>query len=92
MVRERCEEAGRDPATLELSTLITVIVDDKLTVDDIPAEIRSRSAVGTPEAIAEQVKTNVFDAGLSGIIFNMPLYTPGLVATVGEALRSVLPD
>ena len=92
VVRERCEEAGRDPATLELSTLITVIVDDKLTVDDIPAEIRSRSAVGTPEAIAEQVKTNVFDAGLSGIIFNMPLYTPGLVATVGEALRSVLPD
>ena len=92
VVRERCEEAGRDPATLELSTLITVIVDDKLTVDDIPAEIRSRSAVGTPEAIAEQVKTNVFDAGLSGIIFNMPLYTPGLVATVGEALRSALPD
>ena len=36
VVRERCEEIGRDPATLETSTLISVIVDDKATWTRFP--------------------------------------------------------
>ena len=32
-VRERCEEAGRDPATLETSMLLTVLVDDNVKPD-----------------------------------------------------------
>ncbi len=91
VVNERCEEIGRDPASLETSTLITVIVDDKATVDQLPEGVRARTAIGTPEAIAEQIRTKVFDAGVKGIVFNMPAYTPGAIAAVGEALKPVLP-
>jgi F420-dependent oxidoreductase-like protein len=90
-VRNRCEDIGRDPATLETSMLITVIVDEKATIDQIPEERRQRAVIGSPEAIAEQVKTKVFDAGIDGIIFNMPSYRPGTVAAVAEALKPVLP-
>ena len=92
VVRERCEEIGRDPATLETSTLITVVVDDKATVDQLPEDVRGRTAIGTPDAIAEQVKTKVFDVGVTGIVFNMPVYIPGAIAAVGEALKPVLPS
>ncbi|MGH3643568.1 MAG: LLM class F420-dependent oxidoreductase [Mycobacterium sp.] len=90
-VRNRCEDIGRDPATLETSMLITVIVDEKATIDQIPEERRQRAVIGSPEAIAEQVKTKVFDVGIDGIIFNMPSYRPGTVAAVAEALKPVLP-
>jgi F420-dependent oxidoreductase-like protein len=90
-IRNRCEDIGRDPATLETSMLITVIVDEKATIDQIPEERRQRAVIGSPEAIAEQVKTKVFDAGIDGIIFNMPSYRPGTVAAVAEALKPVLP-
>jgi F420-dependent oxidoreductase-like protein len=91
VVRQRCEDIGRDPATLETSTLISVIVDEKATSDDLPEEFRNRSVIGTPEAIAEQIRAKVFDAGVGGIIFNMPVYAPGTVAAVAEALKPVLP-
>jgi F420-dependent oxidoreductase-like protein len=90
-IRNRCEDIGRDPATLETSMLITVIVDEKATIDQIPEERRQRAVIGSPEAIAEQVKTKVFDVGIDGIIFNMPSYRPGTVAAVAEALKPVLP-
>lgn len=61
VVRRRCEDVGRDPATLETSTLITVIVDEKATLDDVPEGSRQRTAIGSPEAIAEQIKAKVFD-------------------------------
>jgi F420-dependent oxidoreductase-like protein len=92
VVRDRCEEIGRDPATLETSTLISVIPDPNITIDALPAEFRDRAAVGTPESIAEQIKTKVFDAGVGGVIFNMPAYTPGSIAAVGQALKQVLPS
>jgi len=90
-VRACCEDVDRDPATLETSTLITVVVDEHATADQLPEAFRSRAAVGTPAAVAEQVRTTVFDVGLDGIIFNMPLYVPGAIAAVAEALRPVLP-
>ncbi|GAB7066746.1 LLM class F420-dependent oxidoreductase [Mycobacterium hodleri] len=91
VVRRRCEDVGRDPATLETSTLITVIVDEKATLDDVPEGSRQRTAIGSPEAIAEQIKAKVFDQGVGGIIFNMPNYTPGAVAAVAEAVKPLLP-
>ncbi|MET0453612.1 MAG: LLM class F420-dependent oxidoreductase [Mycobacterium sp.] len=90
-VRERCEDIGRDPATLETSMLVTVVVDEKATLDQVPEARRQRAVIGTPEAVADQIKTKVFDAGIDGIIFNMPSYTPGAVAAVAEALKPVLP-
>ena len=92
VIRERCEDVGRDPATLETSMLVTVIVDEKATLDQVPEARRARAAIGTPEAIAEQIKTKVFDAGIGGIIFNMPDYVPGAVAAVAEALKPLLPQ
>ncbi|MBI3216814.1 MAG: LLM class F420-dependent oxidoreductase [Mycobacterium sp.] len=92
VVRERCEDIGRDPATLETSTLLTVIPDANATVDSLPEQFRGRAAVGTPESIAEQIKTQVFDAGVGGVIFNMPFYTPGSIAAVGAAIKQVLPS
>ncbi|UVO11091.1 LLM class F420-dependent oxidoreductase [Mycobacterium sp. SVM_VP21] len=89
-VRRSCEEIGRDPATLETSQLLTVIAGENATADQIPAELSQRMVVGSPESIAEQVKTKVLDAGVGGVIFNMPVYTPGVIAETGAALRTVL--
>jgi hypothetical protein len=47
-VRACCEDVDRDPATLETSTLITVVVDEHATADQLPQAFRSRAAVGTP--------------------------------------------
>lgn len=90
VVRQRCDEAGRDPATLETSTLLSVIPDPNLTIDSVPKEFQGRAAVGTPESIADQIKTKVLDAGVGGVILNMPSYTPGSIAAVGKALKQVL--
>ncbi|WP_099020730.1 LLM class F420-dependent oxidoreductase [Mycolicibacterium palauense] len=91
VAREQCEKIGRDPATLETSTLITVMIDDNASAEQIPAEMAPRMVVGSAESVAEQIKTRVFDAGVGGVIMNMPVYTPGVVAAVGEALRPLLP-
>ena len=86
----RCEEADRDPATLETSVLLTVIPDPKFTADMVPAPMRGRMAVGGAEQIAEAVQTNVVDAGIDGVIVNLPSYVPGSITTVAEALRPVV--
>jgi F420-dependent oxidoreductase-like protein len=90
VVQERCEEAGRDPATLETSTLLSVLHDPNVTIDSVPQQFQQRAAVGTAESIADQIKTKVLDAGVGGVIFNMPAYTPGSIAAVGKSLKQVL--
>ena len=46
--------------------------------------------VGSAEQVAEQIKTNVLDAGIDGVIMNMPTniqgYQPGSITDVGKAL------
>ncbi len=90
VVRQRCEEVGRDPATLETSTLTTVLIDDNAKPDQIPGEMRQRMVVGGAESIADQIKTNVLDAGVDGVIINVPFYTPGVISAAGEALRPLV--
>jgi len=87
---KRCDEAGRDRSTLETSVLLTVMIDDNAKPDQVPAEMRGRMVVGSAEQVAEQIKTHVIDVGIDGVIINMPLYTPGVVTTVAEALRPVV--
>jgi F420-dependent oxidoreductase-like protein len=87
---KRCDEAGRDRSTLETSVLLTVLVDENATADQIPAEMSQRMLVGSVDHIAEQVKAKVLDAGIDGVIVNLPLYTPGVVAAVGDALRPLV--
>ncbi|WIM88981.1 LLM class F420-dependent oxidoreductase [Candidatus Mycobacterium wuenschmannii] len=90
VVRERCEEIDRDPATLETSMLVTVLLDDNVKPDQVPDEMGGRMLAGSADYIAEQVKAKVLDAGIDGVIINMPSYTPGVIAAVGEALRPVV--
>jgi F420-dependent oxidoreductase-like protein len=89
-LKQRCEEAGRDPATLETTMLVTAIIDDNASADAIPAEMSQRAVVGGPESIAEQIKTKVIDAGIGGVVINVPIYSPGIVAKAGEALQQVV--
>ena len=87
---KRCDEAGRDRSTLETSMLLTVLVDENVKPDQIPAEMSARMLAGSAEYVAEQVQAKVLDAGIDGVIINMPFYTPGVVTAVGEALRPLV--
>ena len=87
---QRCAEVDRDPATLETSVLVSVVAGDTVTEDVIPSAMAGRMVAGTAEQVAEQLKTHVFDAGVDGVIINMPGYVPGAITAVGEALHAVL--
>jgi F420-dependent oxidoreductase-like protein len=90
VLRQRCAEIDRDPATLETSTLLTAVVDEAL--PDLGEARSGRAVVGTPDQIADQIKRQVFDVGVDGVILNLPThgYTPGLITKVGEALRPIV--
>ena len=86
----RCDEAGRDPTTLETSVLLTAVPDPKFTDDMVPDAMRGRMVVGSPDRIAEAVSANVVGAGVDGVIVNLPGYVPGSITAVGRALRQVV--
>ena len=86
VLKQRCEEVGRDPATLETSTLLTAIIDENFPADQIPEERAQRLVAGSAESVADQIKAKVLDAGIDGVIINMPFYSPGAVRKAGEAL------
>ena len=94
MVKERCEDIGRDPATLETSMLVTVLVDENATPDLIPEEMKQRMVVGGADQVTEQIKANVLDAGIDGVIMNLPTsiqgYQPGHITALGEALKPLV--
>jgi len=89
-LKRRCAEVDRDPSTLETSVLLTAIPDPGFTEDKIPESMRGRMVVGSPEQIAEAVKTHVVDVGVDGVIVNLPAYRPGAITEVGAALRPVV--
>jgi F420-dependent oxidoreductase-like protein len=90
VARERCEEIGRDPATLETSTLITAVIDENFPAEQIPEEMKQRMVVGSAASVADQLQTKVIDAGIDSLIINMPFYTPGIVKAAGEALSPLV--
>jgi F420-dependent oxidoreductase-like protein len=94
VVRDRCEEAGRDSSTLETSMLVVAIIDENVTADLIPEDFRQQAVFGSPEAVAEQIKTKVLDVGIDGVIIspvtNLNGYHPGGAAAVGELLKPLL--
>ncbi|EUA10067.1 putative F420-dependent oxidoreductase family protein [Mycobacterium kansasii 732] len=91
-VAARCEEAGRDPATLETSLMLTVVIDEKAKSDQLPAETSRRMVIGSPARIADQVQAKVLDAGVDGVIINLSAhgFSPGLITTAAETLRPLL--
>jgi F420-dependent oxidoreductase-like protein len=92
--RERCEAIGRDPSTLETSMLVFGIIDENVTEEFIPADVKQRAVFGSAEHIAEQIQTKVLDAGVDGVVLSpvthLDGYHPGRITAVGETLRPLL--
>jgi F420-dependent oxidoreductase-like protein len=90
IARQCCEEIGRDPDTLETSMLVAALIGDGVSPDLLPDEVRQQAVAGTPEQIAEQIKTKVLDAGVDGVILSPATqlgYSPGPIAEVGRLLE-----
>jgi F420-dependent oxidoreductase-like protein len=92
-LRERCEEAGRDPATLPTSYLAMVLMTEseaekKALEERIPPDRRSRVFLGSPDEVADRIKSGVLDQGITGITINMINngHVPGAVEMAGKAL------
>ena len=96
VVKESCEKIDRDPATLETSMLVVAIIDENVTADVIPPDFRQQAVFGSPEQIAEQVKTKVLDAGIDGVILSPVTsfngYQPGGATAVAELLKPLLAE
>lgn len=92
VLRQRCIEIDRDPATLETSGLLTVVVDGYDAPRDIGEAQGGRAVHGTPDQIADEIKRRVLDAGIDGVIINLPTHrhTPGVITKVGEALKPLV--
>jgi F420-dependent oxidoreductase-like protein len=97
VLRQRCEEVGRDPATLATSYLAMGLVGEteqeaKEYGEAVPEDRRSRAFVGTPEQVAEQLQERVLGAGIDGITINLIRngHRPGVVTQVGAALKPLV--
>jgi F420-dependent oxidoreductase-like protein len=94
VVKENCEKIDRDPATLETSMLVIALIDENVTADMIPDDFRQQAAFGSPEQVAEQIKTKVLDAGVDGVILSpvtsMSGYHPGAITEVADKLKPLL--
>ncbi|BBH67749.1 putative luciferase-like oxidoreductase [Actinoplanes sp. OR16] len=97
VLRERCEEIGRDPATLATSYLVMGLVgEDEQEVkelgESIPEDRRNRAFLGTASQVAEQLQEKVIGAGIGGITINLIRngHRPGVVTRVGEALKPLV--
>jgi F420-dependent oxidoreductase-like protein len=94
VVKDRCEEIGRDPATLETSTLVIAVIDENVSADMIPEDFRQQAVVGGPEQVADQIKTKVLDAGVDGVILSpvtsLTGYRPGGITEIAEKLKPLL--
>jgi F420-dependent oxidoreductase-like protein len=94
VVKDRCEEIGRDPATLETSALVPTLIDENATEDLLPEEFKHNAVFGGPNQIVEQIKTRVLDAGVGGVIVS-PMtgingYQPGAITELAEELKPLL--
>jgi len=97
VLRERCEEIGRDPATLATSYLVMGMVGEteqevKELGETIPEDRRNRAFLGTAAQVAEQLQEQVLGAGIDGITINLIRngHRPGVVTQVGEALKPLV--
>ena len=94
VVKENCEKLDRDPATLETSMLVVAIIDENVTADAIPDDFKQQAVFGSPEQIADQIKTKVLDVGIDGIIISpvtsLNGYQPGGATAVAELLKPLL--
>jgi F420-dependent oxidoreductase-like protein len=96
-LRQRCEEAGRDPATLATSYLAMVIMMEdgdqaRAVLDHVPPERRDRVFAGSPDDVAEALDRDVIGAGIGGLTINLIIngHQPGVVSMAGKALAPLV--
>ncbi len=96
-LRQRCEEAGRDPATLATSYLAFVVMVEtqaqaSAVLDRVPPDRHSRAFIGTPDQVAEALQRDVLDQGIDGLTINMMVngHEPGVVTMAGKTLRPLV--
>ena len=79
---------------LHSNNSVIAIIDETVSIDIVPDEIKHQAVVGSPEQVAEQVKTKVLDAGVDGVILSpvtsLNGYQPGGVTAVAEKLKPLL--
>jgi F420-dependent oxidoreductase-like protein len=102
VLRRHCEDVGRDPSEIDTTRLGAVVVAPTeaealkkaepaaarrgMTID----QYRAYAVMGTPDMVADQARA-FLDAGLTGLIFNMPdAYDLETVALAGKTLSSVV--
>ena len=94
VLERHCAEIGRDPGAIERTMGAPVIVaaDDaeaRAFLERMPEDRRPFVKIGTPEQMADEMRTYV-DAGFTGFTFNNSLYrTPEQIARVGELLALI---
>jgi alkanesulfonate monooxygenase SsuD/methylene tetrahydromethanopterin reductase-like flavin-dependent oxidoreductase (luciferase family) len=73
---------------------VIAIIDENVTADLIPEDFRQQAVFGSPEKVADQIKTKVLDAGVDGVIISpvtsLNGYHPGGATAVAELLKPVL--
>jgi alkanesulfonate monooxygenase SsuD/methylene tetrahydromethanopterin reductase-like flavin-dependent oxidoreductase (luciferase family) len=97
VLRQRCAEIGRDPATLATSYLVMGLVGEteqevKEFGEMVPEDRRGRVFLGSAEQVADQLTEKVLGAGIDGITINLIRngHRPGVVAQVGQALKPLV--
>ena len=74
--------------------LAIAIIDENVTADVIPDDFKQQAVFGSPEQVADQIKTKVFDAGVDGVIISPVAsingYHPGGVTAVAEKLKPLI--
>ncbi|HEX9096701.1 MAG TPA: LLM class F420-dependent oxidoreductase [Candidatus Dormibacteraeota bacterium] len=98
VLERHCEAAGRDPNTIIKTRLGSLLIrksdgeaqrllEQVLTIPGIDKErVRTSFIAGSPDRVAEEVQ-KFLDAGLDGMIFNMPrMEDPEAIELAGETL------
>jgi F420-dependent oxidoreductase-like protein len=101
VLARHCEAVGRDPGTIIKTRLGTLLIrkteaeaervfDQILNRPGIDQErVRASVMVGGPERVSEEAQ-KLLDAGLDGLIFNMPhMEDPEAIALAGETLTGL---
>jgi F420-dependent oxidoreductase-like protein len=103
VLARHCEAEGRDPAEIAKTRLSSLAIgrdraDARRSIEDYarergidPDQAGTLFLMGGPDELAEEVGA-LLDAGLDGLIFNMPhVSDPDEVRRAGELLRPLLP-
>jgi F420-dependent oxidoreductase-like protein len=97
VLERHCADVGRDPAEITKTKLATLVAGRTMEEAQAAAEVASRqrgnmgaaflssAVIGNADAIAERVAAHR-DAGLDGVIFNLPDYDLDRVRLAGEAV------